>query len=60
MNHLLFKAQELSLCYYINILDDLNISLLPRMVKNCTNLILQEAYSNKLGPPPQIGKYWLS
>jgi hypothetical protein len=59
-NRLLSEAQELSLCRYINVLDDLDISPLPRMVENCANSILREAHSDKPGPPPQIGEHWLS
>ena len=58
-NRLLSEAQELAVCRYINILDDLDIAPRPAMVANCANSVLKEAHGDKPGNAPQIGEHWL-
>jgi hypothetical protein len=59
-NHLLSEAKESALCRYIEILDNHDLSPIPRLVEKAANSILREGRSPLLTPPPTIGGHWIN
>jgi hypothetical protein len=55
----LIESQYFALCKHLNILDELDISLKPLMIRNAANSIIYKANPEEINPPLKSSDRWI-